>query len=271
MELDSFPADPAPVRNRVRNRRLAIGAAVLVVALATPIGIAVARHDPATVTAASAKSVGLDELHSRDALVTVPRQGDAAAVQRTLDGTAAVTSYTVLAPGTPSALRANRQTNLTPKCDDAGGFVVQLRHGAADVANLEAALAHDAVVEPWRSVAGESGFAEGILLQSQHPTESEIFMQVDATPEQVALVRQRVAHDTDIARFTYLDKQAALAEFRRIFKDQPALIAATTADALSESFRITPKDGVDADLLVQHYSYLPGVDEVLSPHSVRCP
>src|ERR1700738_2968580 len=68
----------------------------------------------------------------------------------------------------------------------------------------------------------------GIMLLSRwvdHGTTSikggvrlEVFMTVDATKQQIGDVNATLRSDAQVKSFTFIDKQAALAEFKRIFK-----------------------------------------------------
>jgi DNA-directed RNA polymerase specialized sigma24 family protein len=60
----------------------------------------------------------------------------------------------------------------------------------------------------------------------------------------------------------FLGHGAALAEYRRIFADQPALIANTRADVLPESFRVRLRDPAHATAWANGYRDRPQVDDV---------
>src|SRR5689334_8027453 len=60
----------------------------------------------------------------------------------------------------------------------------------------------------------------------------EVFMRVHATSGQVADVRRTIVRDAAVRQFAYLDRQAALEEFKRIFRKEPDLLARATADSL---------------------------------------
>jgi cell division transport system permease protein len=54
--------------------------------------------------------------------------------------------------------------------------------------------------------------------------ELEIFMEVDAGEKQIEDVRSQLEADDDVRNFKFLTKEDAYNEFKRIFRDQPALI-----------------------------------------------
>ena len=120
----------------------------------------------------------------------------------------------------------------------------------------------------------------GILMLSKwvdHGTERikggvtlEIFMNVDATEQQIDGVRQSLDDDRNVRRARFLDKEAAYDEFQRIFRRNPELVNSITAADLPASFRVAPVAGeVELDQrteqLQDQYSTVQGVDEVTTP------
>ena len=85
---------------------------------------------------------------------------------------------------------------------------------------------------------------------------------IEALPSPLAL---------GVARVEYVSEEQAYDEFRRIFKDQPALVAATTADALPASFRITPTENADMDAINARYGSAAGVNEIATAAFRLCP
>jgi cell division transport system permease protein len=115
----------------------------------------------------------------------------------------------------------------------------------------------------------------GIMLLSKwvdHGTQSikggvrlEIFMTVDATNQQISDIRGGLKSDAEVKSFTFIDKQAALAEFKQIFRKDPDLTRNVTADALPTSFRIVPKRAELTDSIQRRYTSEAGVDSVATP------
>ena len=66
----------------------------------------------------------------------------------------------------------------------------------------------------------------------------EVFMALDATPAESRGVRDVIRHSDQVRTFSYLSQEDALKAFRRLFADQPDLIADTTAADLPSSFVI---------------------------------
>jgi cell division transport system permease protein len=93
----------------------------------------------------------------------------------------------------------------------------------------------------------------------------EIFMNVDATDQQIADVRNALESDNEIKSFKFFNKKAALREFKRIFRKDPDLVKNITADALPTSFRIVPLKAELTDSIQRRYQAQPGVDDVATP------
>jgi cell division transport system permease protein len=114
----------------------------------------------------------------------------------------------------------------------------------------------------------------GILLLSKlvdHGTERwkggvefEIFMTTnpDATEAQVTDVGTALEADPLVEDYTYYDKEAAYEEFKRLFRNDPALVESISPDALPESYRVTPVDAEDTAVLAGEYESFTGVSEV---------
>jgi hypothetical protein len=256
-ELEPFEGDARRVRGRVRGRRAAFVGA-LVIALAIPAVTFALRDRSDRVTVAAPKEVSVDELTSRDALIVVEDDAALASVRTALDSSDLVDGYSELSPRVGSSLQP---LDLWPSSDrcDAGGFVVDLRAGRADVERLRQVLERDAAVHDWRDVTADASGRWG------DDFDIEIFMTVDATTEQVDAVARALDRATGIDRVEYLSKQDAYEEFRRIFSDQPDLIATTSAENLPESFRVALEDGASVTDLTAQLNAEPGVDDVLTP------
>ncbi len=93
----------------------------------------------------------------------------------------------------------------------------------------------------------------------------EVFMTVEATDTQILDVRKALENDPDVKSFKFFDKDAALVEFKRIFRRDPDLVKNITKDALPTSFRIVPIAAEKTALVQQRFQVEPGVDEVATP------
>jgi len=121
----------------------------------------------------------------------------------------------------------------------------------------------------------------GILLVSRvvdhgtnkwkHGVELEIFMQVKASKSQIdnvnaALVTaEKGGVNAQVKSYRHLTKQDALAEFKKLFADQPVLVENTNADALPESFRVVPTKPQLTTTIAGQFKNVPGVDQINTP------
>jgi cell division transport system permease protein len=74
-----------------------------------------------------------------------------------------------------------------------------------------------------------------------------------------------LVRDDQVRDYRFLSKEDAYNEFKRIFRDQPALIESTTPDALPTSFRVAPTKAELTAGIANQFNSVPGVDEVLTP------
>jgi cell division transport system permease protein len=91
--------------------------------------------------------------------------------------------------------------------------------------------------------------------------EFEIFMQPDASEQQIESVRSGLDEDRQVRSAKFLSKEDAYEEFQRIFKDKPDLVSSVEPNALPASFRVAPRDVKQTQDLAEKYSTRPGVDE----------
>jgi cell division transport system permease protein len=121
----------------------------------------------------------------------------------------------------------------------------------------------------------------GILLVSRvvdhgtnkwkHGVELEIFMQVHASKSQIDNVQaalDQAKHggtDAQVKSYRHFTKTDALAEFKKLFADQPVLVENTNADALPESFRVVPTKPQLTTTIANQFQNVPGVDQINTP------
>src|SRR5215471_12176348 len=98
----------------------------------------------------------------------------------------------------------------------------------------------------------------------KHGVELEIFMKVNATQSQVNQMRDALSHDPMVKSYRFLDHNAAFAEFKKDFSDQPALVESTPPSALPESFRVVPVKAEYTDQIQVAYQDQLGVDVVIT-------
>jgi cell division transport system permease protein len=100
----------------------------------------------------------------------------------------------------------------------------------------------------------------------KHGVELEIFMKPDAPGSQVTDVQNGLKADEPalVKSYRFLNHDDAYNEFKKIFRDQPALIESTTPDVLPESFRVSPVKAEQTQLVADKYKGQPGVDTVVT-------
>jgi cell division transport system permease protein len=98
-----------------------------------------------------------------------------------------------------------------------------------------------------------------------------VYMNPDASPEQVDAVARALDESPQVDSHVYLDKDAAFAEFQELLsEDQPELVDLVTPDVLPTSFRVkpvTPESEV-VDALVQQFGQQSGVYKVVAATDV---
>jgi len=115
----------------------------------------------------------------------------------------------------------------------------------------------------------------GILMLSKwvdHGTERikggvtlEIFMNVQATKQQISDVETSLDHDPNVKSYRHLSKTDAYVEFQRIFRRNPDLVNSITAEDLPESFRVAPKRAELTETVKGEFRAQQGVDSVDTP------
>jgi len=92
-----------------------------------------------------------------------------------------------------------------------------------------------------------------------------VFMNPNATPEQLDGVRTALEANPEVDTVDYVDKEAAYEEFKELFSRSKEMVEAVDAEAMPPSFRVAPRT-TDADLiqaLGQEYENRAGVREVV--------
>ena len=263
-EVEPFEGDPGSVRRRVARRRAMLGsiAAVVAVALVVAVVVGTASGPSRVHVAASAKAVALAGLPRLDAAVVLPSGAtnvDVANVTAVLDKSAAVESYAPL-PARSLALALYNAASV-------GSKQLRARVCADPSTPIFAIELAGAVPHALSSLTSAIGTTATVQSLPQAGVDFEIFMSIHATAADVAAVRTRIARDADVMRDTFLDHQAAYAEFKKLFHDQPVLVENETPQALPESFRVELRDGAPASQVSARYQHLAGVASVNRPSS----
>jgi cell division transport system permease protein len=93
----------------------------------------------------------------------------------------------------------------------------------------------------------------------------QVYMNVEATEDQIEDVRAELDEDGEVTSFRYCDKECAFKEFQRLFGGRPDLVENTDAEALPASFIVTPVEPELTPALKERYAAHIGVDEALDP------
>jgi hypothetical protein len=261
-DVDPFtPALPA-IPRRVARRRVAQMSIISVIVIGLVAGaIATTRSNGDHVNVAGhPKQVTIKELPRIDALVALRTGADVAAVGGILDATDVVEHYAKLPP---NAFRTTgsfeEQLRLYPNLESfarAYGNAVILgveldRSVANSIGDLRKAVGHAASVTEYSSLKGRAAYDD-----------VEIFMTVKACAGEIDAVRAALGRDPDVVSYRFVSKTDALAEFRKLFKDEPDLIKNTKADALPISFQLRVRDDVLPSTVSARYQHVAGVKTV---------
>jgi cell division transport system permease protein len=88
-----------------------------------------------------------------------------------------------------------------------------------------------------------------------------VFMNVDASQDQIDAVARALDENPGVANKTYFDKEASKQEFDRIFAESPEMTDSVTAEDLPPSFRVAPvdKDPDSVESLAKNFDDAAGV------------
>jgi cell division transport system permease protein len=100
----------------------------------------------------------------------------------------------------------------------------------------------------------------------RHGVELEIFMNVNATQQQISDMRDALHAEPHIrpGGIRFLNHEDAYKEFKRIFRDNPDLVKNIGPDDLPTSFRIAPTDAKYTELIADEFRNRPSVDTVVT-------
>jgi hypothetical protein len=261
-EVDAFPEELPAIRRRVARRRMAQASVATVLVVGLLVGVIATRSGNDHVRVAGRpKQVAINELPRVDALVGLPARAstvDIASMKGILDSADFVTRYAAIprrffdAKEDQGDFLANRDLRIFAKSVT---FGVELDRSVPNAQRLLAdSIGSAATVRDWAHYVRRS-----------RGDEVEIFMAVDACSAQLDAVRVALARDPDVESYVFLSKQDALKEFKRLFRDEPALVKRTTADALPTSFRLRLRDAVLPWTLARRYEPRAGVTNVNTP------
>lgn len=99
-----------------------------------------------------------------------------------------------------------------------------------------------------------------------------VFLNADASEQQVELIGRKLEESPQVESTTYIDKEAAYQEFLSLFSDSPELIDSVSPEILPPSYRVVPVSK-EADLiegLARDFDGEPGVLRVvLASETIR--
>lgn len=99
-----------------------------------------------------------------------------------------------------------------------------------------------------------------------------VFLNPEASPEQITSVGNDLDNSPDVDSVTFVDQPAAYEEFKTLFADSPEMIDTVTPEILPPSFRVVPrqKDAEFIEELASQYETKAGVREVvLASETIR--
>ncbi|MFN8040218.1 MAG: permease-like cell division protein FtsX [Acidimicrobiales bacterium] len=93
-----------------------------------------------------------------------------------------------------------------------------------------------------------------------------VFLNPNATQDQVQAVDRDLKESTEIEKVTFVDQNAAYEEFKQLFAGQQDLLESVTPDVLPPSYRVVPrqKDAQSVEALSVQFRNKAGVKEVVS-------
>ncbi len=92
--------------------------------------------------------------------------------------------------------------------------------------------------------------------------ELNVFLRDEATPEEIAAIKTQTSGMPEVDEVFFESKEQAFEEYKRMFKDSPAITENVDPNALPASYRIKLKDPNSAEAVASRLQGQPGVDEV---------
>jgi len=92
--------------------------------------------------------------------------------------------------------------------------------------------------------------------------EVSVFLRNDVTEGELDDLRSDLAGMPEIETFTYVSKNQAYEEFKKLYADKPELYEVLPQDSLPASFRISLVDASDAEEVAARVDGSPGIDDV---------
>lgn len=93
--------------------------------------------------------------------------------------------------------------------------------------------------------------------------ELSVFMNSDASQQQIDAVNEQLKGMPEVKSFTYVDKPAAYKEAQTLFASDPVTLSSLTVDGMPPSYRVVPTNTQFIDSIGQRFNDKPGVKRVV--------
>jgi cell division transport system permease protein len=100
-------------------------------------------------------------------------------------------------------------------------------------------------------------------IQWRGGVELSVFMKADAAPEEIDAVDRELRAMPEVKKVHYVSKDAAFAEFRKMFSNSPDMLESLSPDKMPPSYRVVPKQAEEVDLIGNRFKNRAGVLDVV--------
>ncbi len=104
---------------------------------------------------------------------------------------------------------------------------------------------------------------QNATVQWKGGVELSLFMKPDVTPEQISAIEHQLRAMPEVKRVRFVSKDAAYAEFKKLFANSPDMVETVTPDNLPPSFRVVPKAAEQVESIGAPFQNRPGVYKVV--------
>jgi cell division transport system permease protein len=107
-----------------------------------------------------------------------------------------------------------------------------------------------------------------LIARTEANVEVSVFLQNTISPTQQSHLGDLLNHMPEVASVHYESKAEAYARFKRLFANQPQLVASVGQDALPASFRVKLKDPEKFQVVAARLTSQPGIDKIVDQRDV---
>lgn len=113
-------------------------------------------------------------------------------------------------------------------------------------------------------LAGSSGVLRRAFAAGERPRAVglRVFLRTDANPAESQAVLARLSRMPEVNSVRYIDKEEAFAKFRKLFAEEPDVLAAGSAEKMPPSYEVRSPSGA-AHSTAKELLALPGVSNVI--------